>query len=360
MRAIRLSGVSKIYEGNIPALQPTDLQIAAGELITIVGPSGSGKSTLIRLIAGLETPTTGTITFDDEVVNDIGPPGRRVGLVVSQGALYDNMTAEGNFRFPLKATGVKEPEATARVDAAAGRFGIRRLLGRRPPTLSSGERQLVAAGRATVRDTHVLLLDEAVAGVDLQRRQQVREHIQALHDGSLTIVYATNEQSEAMSLGNRIVVLKEGTVQQVGRPMDVYTEPANTFVAGFLGTPGMNIVPASATGSSLHIGDDELAVASPPKATEVLVGIRPERVRPAPPGTPFNRCLHARVTRVEHHGSDRLAHVAFGTPTSGAVDFQVRITDDRPLFEGDQVELAVDVDTIVYFDVTTGERLDEA
>ena len=359
MTAIQMTGVSKVYPGEIIALHPTDLGIGSGELVTVVGPSGSGKSTLIRLIAGLETPTNGTITFDGDIVNDIGPPGRRVGLVVTQGALYDNMTAEGNFRFPLMATGIKEPEASERVASTAGRFGIRRLLDRRTRSLSAGERQLVAAGRATVRDSNVLLLDEAVAGVDLHRRRQVRDQIRNLHDGSLTIVYATNEQDEAMTLGNRIVVLDDGAVQQVGGPIDVYTNPVNTFVAQFLGSPGMNVVPALVTGpNTVRIGDDELEVgATTPQATEVMVGIRPERVRPAAPGRPFNRCLHARATRVEQLGSARLAHVAFGTPESGAVDFIVRVEGDRPLFAGDQVELEVDIEAIAYFDRETGVRL---
>ncbi len=357
MTAIRLRGVSHVYDEGV-GLHPVDLDIESGELVTVVGPSGAGKSTLIRLIAGLEKPTAGTIYFDDEDVGDVSPSARRVGLVVSQGALYDNLTAEGNFRFPLMATGVKEPEASERVETTAGRFGIRRLLGRRPATLSSGERQLVAAGRATIRDSAVLLLDEAVAGVDLQRRQHVRNHIRKLRDGSLTIVYATNDQEEAMLLGDRMMVLDAGMVQQVGPPLDVYARPANLFVGRFIGSPGMNLVPARVgDGGTLQIGDDELAIPAPPAATHVLVGIRPERVRPASPGTPFNQCLHARVTSVEHRGSDQLAHVAFGSPTSGAVDFLVRVDGDRPIFAGDQVELAVDLDMLSYFDPDSGTRL---
>jgi len=347
-----------VYRNGVVGLAETDLTIESGELVAVLGPSGSGKSTMVRLIAGLDRPATGTVRFDGEVVNDVAAHRRGVGLVVTQGALYDHMTSADNIRFPLKVTGVDEPERTERADKEAGRFGIRRLLPRKPRSLSAGERQLVAAGRATVRDPSVLLFDEALAGVDPHLRRQIRAEFRKLHDGTRTIVYATNEQDEAMVLADRLVVLREGVVQQVGAPMDVYADPINAFVAEFLGAPGMNIVPAAASGDRLLIGADEISGAPPPpEASEFLVGIRPEHVKLAEPGEAFDRCLHARVTGVEQLGSVRIAHVAFGSPDSGALDFAVRVRAARPLTTGDPVEMALDVDKIVYFDRASGLRL---
>lgn len=359
MPRIEFHEVSGIYEDEGVGLAPTNLIIESGELVAIVGPSGSGKTTLIRLIAGLDRPAAGAIRFDDRTVNEVGANSRGVGMVTTQGALYGHMTAGDNLRFPLRVTGVGEPDQTDRTKAAARRFGIRRLLGRKPRSLSAGEGQLVATGRATVRDAAILLFDEALAGVDPHLRRQVRAEIRKLHDGSRTIIYATNDQEEAMALADRMVVLKDGEVQQVGRPLDVYRQPVNTFVAQFLGSPGMNIVPAEATTDKrLRIGDDEISGAPPPPpSTAFLAGIRPEDVRLAKSGDPFDHCLHARVTAVEQLGSQRIAHVAFGSPDSGALDFSLRVTESRPLAVGDSIELTLAVDKITYFDRESGLRL---
>jgi len=355
---IELQQASGVYRDGVVGLEPIDLTIESGELVALLVPSGSGKTTLVRLIAGLDRPATGTVRFDGEVVNDVAAHRRGVGLVVTQGALYDHMTSADNIRFPLKVTGVHEPEQTERTEKEAARFGIRSLLPRKPGKLSAGERQLVAAGRATVRDPAVLLFDEALAGVDPHLRRQVRAEFRKLHDGAHTIVYATNEQDEAMVLADRLVVLNAGVVQQIGRPLDVYRQPVNVFVAEFLGSPGMNIVPATTAGDRLVIGTDEIAGAPPPPPTgQFLVGIRPEHVHLAEPGAAFERCLHTRVIGVEQLGSVRIAHVAFGSPDSGSLDFAVRVKAARPLAVGDSAEMAIDVDQIVYFDGETGLRL---
>ncbi len=358
MPRIELSGVSGRYRDGVVGLEPADLVIESGELVALLGPSGSGKTTLIRLVAGLDRPATGIITFDGVDVTDVKASSRGIGLVVTQGGLYEHMTSEDNIRFPLKVTGIDEPEQTERTEAEAKRFGVRRLLGRKPRTLSAGERQLVATGRATVRDTPVLLFDEALAGVDPHLRRLIRAEFRKLHDGTHTIVYATNEQEEAMVLADRIVVLDRGVIQQVGTPLTVYHQPINVFVAEFLGSPGMNIVPAEAAGDRLRMGSDHITGASPPPGSgPFLAGIRPEDVHLARPGDPFERCLHARVTGIEMLGSIRVAHVAFGSPDSGALDFTVRVRDSRPLVAGDTVELTLAVDKIMYFDRDTGLRL---
>ena len=361
MPTIVLEEVSGVYPDGTTGLHPTTLRIEPGEFVAVVGPSGSGKSTLIRLIAGLERPATGTVRFDHQVMNDVSPSSRGVGMVITHGALYDHMTSEDNLRFPLKVTGVDEPERTERATTEAKRFGIRRVLGRKPRSLSAGERQLVATGRATVRDPSVLLFDEALAGVDPHLRQQVRTEFQRLHDGSHTIIYATNEQEEAMRLADRLVVLDRGRVQQVGPPLEIYHRPANTFVADFVGDPGMNIIAAEATPDGLlRIGDDELDAPTPLPPVPFLLGVRPEDVALAKPGHPFRETLHARVTAVENLGSEWIAHVAFGTPDSGAVDFRVRLTEGRPLSPGDRVELAIALDKLVFFDRTSGRRIEGA
>ncbi|MDH3540427.1 MAG: ABC transporter ATP-binding protein [Acidimicrobiia bacterium] len=358
MPRIHLDQVSGQYRNGAVGLHPTDLVIESGELVAVVGPSGSGKTTLIRLIAGLGRPATGTLRFDGVVMNDVGPARRGVALVHTQGALYDHLTSEDNIRFPLRMTGIDEPEQTARTEAEADRFHVRRLLHRRPRALSAGERQLVATSKATVRDASVLLFDEALAGVDPHLRHEIRDEFRRLHDGTHTIVYATNEQEEAMVLADRLVVLDQGVVQQVGAPLTLHSQPDNVFVAEFLGSPGMNIVPGDGSDGRLHLGGDEIAGApAPSRPGPILVGIRPEDVRLARPGDPFERCLHARVTAVEMLGSVRIAHVAFGTPDSGALDFAVRVTDSRPVFAGDSVELFLAVDRISYFDPVTGVRL---
>ncbi|NNC92047.1 MAG: ABC transporter ATP-binding protein [Acidimicrobiia bacterium] len=357
MPRIQLDQVSGRYRDGHVGLQPTDLDIASGELVAIVGPSGSGKTTLIRLIAGLDKPATGSLLFDGIAMNDVSPVKRDVAMVVTQGALYEHMSSGDNIRFPLKVTGIGEPEQTERTETEATRFGIRRLLGRRPRALSAGERQLVATGRATVREASVLLFDEALAGVDPHLRHQIRDEFRRLHDGTHTIVYATNEQEEAMALADRLVVLDQGIVQQVGAPLALYNEPINVFVARFLGAPAMNIIPGDAREGRLRLGTDEIAGAPPPpQSGPILVGIRPEDVHLARPGDPFERCLHARITAVEVLGSVRIAHAAFGTPDSGALDFAVRVTDSRPIFAGDSVELVLTVDRISYFDPESGLR----
>jgi ABC-type sugar transport system ATPase subunit len=356
---IELHGVSAVYPGGTVGFHPASLSIEPGELVAVIGPSGSGKSTLIRLIAGLEQPTSGAIHFDGIDVTRLPAAERGVGMVVTQGALYDHMSTEDNLRFPLKVTGVGEPERTDRVIRQAGRFGISDLLGRRPSQLSAGQRQLVASGRATVRETSVLLFDEALAGVDPHLRRQVREQLRDLRDGTRTIVYATNEQEEAMILADRLIVLNEGRIQQIGPPLELYRRPANVFTAGFLGSPGMNIVAAAPRPNHrLRVGDDEIEVLDPlPSRDPLLVGIRPEDVRLSRPEDPFTRCLHARVTGVEDLGDQSLVHVAFGGPDSGALDFVVVVAGGGPLAPGSHVELALAVEKLSYFDRETGQRL---
>ncbi len=357
MPSIELRGVSKVY-GEGDGLQPTDLFIEADEFVAVVGPSGSGKSTLIRLIAGLERPDRGDILFDGSVVNEIPTHARGIGMVVATGALYSSLTAEANIGFPLQVADVKAAERKERIRKTASRFNVRSILGRKPRQLSVGERQLVATGRATIRDTSIVLFDEALSGIDPHRRQDVKNQLRNLHRDRHTVLFATNSQDEAMSMSTMLIVLNQGRVQQVATPLDAYRQPANAFVASFLGNPGMNLLPGSIVAPGrLALGDDELEMPAPGRVGPVLVGIRPEHVRLAEPSTPFSRCLHARAMHIERLGADSIIHVAFGSADSGSVDFAVRSRHPRVPRVGEDVELAVDVDHVTLFETTTGDRI---
>lgn len=359
MPRIEFVGVSKLYESG-EGLVPTNLVIESGEFTTLLGPSGSGKTTVLRLIAGLETPDGGEILFDGQVMNQVEPHARGIGLVVTNGALYDTRTAAGNLQFPLEVARVERDERRRRVDTTARRFRLVRLLPRRTRELSAGQRQLVATGRATVRDNPIVLFDEALAGVDPHLRASVKAQLRRLHDTGHTVVFATNHQEEGMALATRLVVLRGGEVQQVGAPYEVYREPANAFVAQFLGEPGMNVLPALRLDRErLRLGDDELALPGIPatRADTLLVGIRPEHVEIAPPGTPYQQCFHGRVTAVENLGHERLVHLAFGTAATGSVDFVLR-TPVHGVTVGDHLELTMEPHAVTFFDASTGERLD--
>lgn len=358
MPRIELVGVSKIYADG-EGLHPTNLVIEDGDFATLLGPSGSGKSTLLRLIAGLETPDQGEILFDGKVVNDVAPFRRGLGLVVTQGALYNHMTAEGNLAFPLEVAHVDRPEVRSRVADAARRFRLLRILPRKARELSAGHRQLIATGRATVRETNIVLFDEALAGVDPHLRASVKDQLRRLRDLGHTSVFATNHQADGMSLANKLVVIRDGEVQQAGTPEDLYTNPVNTFVAQFLGEPGMNIVPVERTGAgSVRFGDDELwlGMTTDTSHDRILLGVRPEHVGIAGPGAPYRECFHGRITFVENLGHERLAHVAFGGPDSGSVDFVFR-SSAHGLVAGDRVELQLNPETAAFFDPVSGERL---
>ena len=353
MPKIELRGLSLLYEGE-EGLHPTDLQIADGEFVAVVGPSGSGKSTLLRLIAGLEKPDQGEIVFDGRVMNDVEAHQRGVGLVVSTGALYTNMNARRNIGFPLEVDGVREPGFTERLKATASRFSVTRLLDRKPNQLSAGQRQLVATGRAVIRDSDVVLFDEALSGIDPHKRDYVKQELRKLHASGHTVLLATNNQNEAMAMGTTLVVLRAGEVQQVGSPGEVYNNPTNSFVAEFMG--GANLVAGNVTTSGmLEVGDDTIELASAPEWGEVIVGIRPEQVEIAHPGTPFNRCIHARVIHVENLGDHRMVHVSFGSPGSGSLDFAFRNRTVAAPGIGQHLELSLG--RVLFFDSKTGSRI---
>ncbi|MEO8448344.1 MAG: sn-glycerol-3-phosphate ABC transporter ATP-binding protein UgpC [Gemmatimonadota bacterium] len=293
MARVRLAGIRKIYNGEHGrahvAVHGFDLDIADGEFVVLVGPSGCGKSTVLRMIAGLEELTAGTLTIGDRVVNGVAPRDRDVAMVFQNYALYPHMTVFENLAFALELRKVPKDKVVERVREAAAMLEIDSLLERTPRQLSGGQRQRVAVGRAIVRDPAVFLFDEPLSNLDAKLRVQTRRDLARLHQRlKTTTVYVTHDQMEAMTLGDRIVVMKDGKVQQVDTPMEVYTRPANVFVAGFLGSPPMNLVRGSvvrtegtawfkADGADFKV-DIPRSIAERLQSTALTLGFRPEAV----------------------------------------------------------------------------------
>src|SRR5437016_2234981 len=291
MAVVQTRNVTKVFkEGELGAVNNVNLETREGEFLVFLGPSGSGKTTLLRMIAGLDTPTSGGILIGGQVVNILSPRDRRIAMVFQSYALYPHLSVHKNIAFPLKAQKVPKDQHRKKVEWAAGLLGIGALLERKPRELSGGERQRVALARAVVREPAVFLLDEPLSNLDAQLRTSARDELQQFQRRiGITTIYVTHDQIEAMGLGDRIAVMQGGRVRQLGTPAEVYGEPADTFVAGFLGSPPMNIVEAAA---------------------DCLVGFRPEHFLPreAHDGSGTLVALGFRVTRVEYLGADRLLY----------------------------------------------------
>jgi multiple sugar transport system ATP-binding protein len=302
-----LDEVSKVYPGPVVAVEGLSLEVADGELLILVGPSGCGKSTALRMVAGLEKISAGTIRIGDRVVNDVPPKDRDVAMVFQSYALYPHMTVERNLAFGLRRRRAPRDEVVRRVGAIARMLGLEDLLGRRPGQLSGGQRQRVAMGRALVREPEVFLMDEPLSNLDAKLRVEMRAEVKRLQERvGVTTIYVTHDQVEAMTLGERIAVLSDGVLQQVGSPQDVYDSPANVFVAGFIGSPPMNLLRGRAAGGRVLAGDLELGEARVPDG-DVLVGIRPEALRPVGEDHP-GPGLEVRVDVVEPLGDEVLVH----------------------------------------------------
>ena len=332
MSGLALEGVAKSYDGR-PALQPLDLDAADGELLVVLGPSGCGKSTLLRLIAGLEEADAGRIAIGGRDVTR-EPPGRRnVSMVFQSYALFPHMTVAENIGFGLLVREVPKAVVRERVAAAAGLARCGALLDRRPSQLSGGERQRVALARALVRQPDVFLLDEPLSNLDAELRAQTRAELKLLHQRvGATMLYVTHDQTEALTLGDRIAVLRDGELQQVATSSDIWREPANAFVARFVGSPGMNLL---ATGSPLGV--------EVPPGTEV--GVRPEHVRLGSEG------VAAEVILIEQIGSEAIVHLA-----SGGERLVARVDTAAAPPSGARVHVSVRRADLHLFDATTGGR----
>jgi multiple sugar transport system ATP-binding protein len=291
MAGVRISGLHKRFAG-VHAVRGIDLNIPDGEFTVLVGPSGCGKSTLLRTIAGLEDVDAGTVEIGEEIVNGVRPRDRDVAMVFQDYALYPHMTVFGNIGLSLRARGRPKAEIETRVRRVADLLGIVNLLGRYPRQLSGGQRQRVAIGRAIVRNPRVFLFDEPLSNLDAQLRDEMRSEIKRLHqDISTTMIYVTHDQIEAMTLADRIVLMRDGGIEQQGAPLDLYEQPATMFVAGFLGSPQMNFlrgrIVRSGDGAAVRFGEGETALALTPArgrlgaedGAAVIVGLRPEHAR---------------------------------------------------------------------------------
>jgi ABC-type sugar transport system ATPase subunit len=318
MASVRLESVSKRYGNGVLAVDAVSLEVAEGELLVLVGPSGCGKSTLLRLLAGLEAASAGRILIGDRVVNDLAPQERNVAMVFQDYALYPFLTVRRNLAFPLEMRRLDRTTVEARVQRVAAMLDLGALLDRLPRQLSGGQRQRVAMGRALVREPSVFLLDEPLSNLDARLRLEVRAQIAELQERTrTTMVYVTHDQTEAMTLGQRIAVLAGGRVQQIATPRELYDRPANRFVAEFIGSPPMTLLPAAVTvegerlvvtiaGQRLVVADAAQARAVAPLASRVRrVGIRPEAWRLAPAG---GSGLAATIELVEFLGHETLLH----------------------------------------------------
>jgi len=342
MATIAFENVSKRY-GEVTVLDGLDLEIAEGEFFTFVGPSGCGKSTVLALIAGLERPSGGTIRFDGQRVNELAPRERDVAMVFQSYALYPHMSVAENIGFPLKLRGMSARDTARAVAEVAARLGIDALLERRPRELSGGQRQRVALGRALVRRPRVFLLDEPLSNLDARLRLEMRAELRRLHaEYRITTVYVTHDQEEAMALSDRVAVLQAGRIEQCGEPLELYREPANLFVAGFVGSPPINVLEATL------FPDLELPCGA--RAADVLVGLRPADVvvsrDPAP------RALAGEVLLCEPTGEHLwVVGLARGQRVTGRAAFT------EPLPPGTPVHFEYAPARLHFFERATGRRL---
>jgi multiple sugar transport system ATP-binding protein len=364
MANLQLKNVSKSYPGNIRAVAPISLEVADGEFVILVGPSGCVKSTLLRMIAGLETITEGEIYIGGRLVNNVPAKDRDIAMVFQDYALYPHLTVYENMAFGLKMRRFSREETDARVQQAADILDLRDLLDRKPKALSGGQRQRVAVGRAIVRKPKIFLFDEPLSNLDAKLRVSMRAELIKLHKRlETTMIYVTHDQVEAMSMGDRLIVLNKGVVQQVGAPLEIYERPVNQFVASFIGSPQMNFLDCSLVEHDNHffLTTNDLRVKLPAKkgmdlrdGGRVILGIRPEDIleRRAYHGAIDDNVIKARVEFLEPLGSEVLA-----TCSLGEHELIVRLSSRTSAKTDDMIDLVLDMDRASLFDREQGEAL---
>lgn len=349
MAQLSLKSLVKRY-GKTEVLHGINLDIDDGEFVVLVGPSGCGKSTTLRMIAGLEEISDGVVEIDGNVVNNLEPKNRNIAMVFQNYAIYPHMSVRKNIGFGLRASSMPKTDKEKRVDEVAALLGMTDYLDRKPAALSGGQRQRVAIGRAMVRDPAVFLFDEPLSNLDAQLRTQMRLEIKKLHQrvGS-TIVFVTHDQVEAMTMADRIVIMKDGYIQQVGSPSDVYHSPANTFVAQFIGAPSMNLLPGKANAGRLVLaGGTEISISTPAEG-DVLFGIRPEDLKPTQAD---GAQLSGTVGVTEPLGSGTLLYVDIG----GTEVIATGPGRDAPQ-AGDQINLKFDPAAAHLFEAQSGDAI---
>ena len=387
MGAINITDVGKIYPNGTRALENVNIEIHDGEFVVLVGPSGCGKTTLLRMVAGLEDITEGEISIADKVVNEVAPKDRDIAMVFQNYALYPHMSVYDNMAFSLKLRKLPKDEIDAKVKEAAKTLEIDELLDRKPKALSGGQRQRVAMGRAIVRSPQAFLMDEPLSNLDAKLRVQMRAELGELHSQlETTTLYVTHDQVEAMTMGDRVAVIRKGVLQQIDTPREIYLYPKNIFVAGFIGSPAMNFVYANINVSEketkLTFGDSNIVSSDAPKSLsdfngkEIVLGIRPEAFEDSVYANDkeFTEQININVSLLEQLGSDTYIHFykdippvqtkaieeiladegedisALGTETK----FIARINPNATIEEGQNINLAIDPSKLHYFDPETG------
>ncbi len=364
MASLSLSHINKTYPNGFEAVKDFNLEIADKEFIIFVGPSGCGKSTTLRMIAGLEEISSGELKIGDRVVNDVEPKDRDIAMVFQSYALYPHMTVYDNMAFSLKLRKVPKAEIDKMVREAAKILDLEKLLDRKPKALSGGQRQRVAMGRAIVRSPKVFLMDEPLSNLDAKLRVQMRTEISKLHQRlGATIIYVTHDQTEAMTLGTRIVVMKDGVVQQVDTPQNLYNYPGNLFVAGFIGSPQMNMVDAvvDVKGNDVYLKVEQTSIKLPPAKAKklidggyngktVIMGIRPEDVKDDEMSLSMagDAVIEAKIEVYELLGAE--VYLYF---TVAGSNFTARVNPRTTARHGDVVKFALDVEKIHVFDKET-------
>ncbi len=397
MAGIVMDDVSKVYGEGVTAVSELNLEIADGEFIVLVGPSGCGKTTALRMVAGLESISGGTIRIGDRVVNTVPPKERDIAMVFQNYALYPHMSVYDNMAFGLKLRKLPKEEIDRRVRVASGILGLDEFLERKPKALSGGQRQRVAMGRAIVREPKAFLMDEPLSNLDAKLRVQMRSEIARIqHELRVTTLYVTHDQVEAMTMGDRVAVIRKGILQQVDTPQFLYDHPNNLFVAGFIGSPAMNLIEATLSVSDgsasvefggIRLGIPEQVLASRPglkayEGKQVIVGLRPEDMEDAALVTdaPADRRMRSEVILREALGADVVAHVKVQAPAvmtddvrelahdvgrealeavehgarTGETTFLARLSPRTGAREGEPIELVVDVSRLHFFDPGTG------
>ncbi len=395
MAGLTLSGIGKVYDDGTRAVRDLNVEVSDGEFLVFVGPSGCGKTTALRMVAGLETVTEGELRIGDRLVNSVPPRDRDVAMVFQSYALYPHLSVRDNIAFGLKLRKMAKPEIRKRVEHAADVLGLTDYLDRKPRNLSGGQRQRVAMGRAIVREPQVFLMDEPLSNLDAKLRVQMRTEIARIQrDLAVTTVYVTHDQTEAMTLGHRVAVMKQGVLQQIAPPQQLYDRPVNIFVAGFIGSPAMNLMmgTVSRTGNELALQLGSQTVRLPESVLQtrpalvdylgqpVVVGVRPEDLDDAAVGSDDSRpVLHAVADLIEPLGSDLIVHLSIdaepvqsnddltelakdvGHPDAGApqssdasTTLVARFNPRSTVAIGDAVNVRVDTERLHYFDPGTG------
>ena len=375
MPSVSFESVTKRFDAGAVAVDNLSLEVHDGEFMILVGSSGCGKTTALRMIAGLERPTAGAIRIGEQVVNEVSAKDRDIAMVFQNYALYPHMTVARNLGYPLRQRHVARAEVERRVGEVARMLGLAELLKRRPAQLSGGQRQRVAMGRALVREPDVFLLDEPLSNLDAKLRVQMRAELKRLHARlGITTIYVTHDQVEAMTLGHRIAVMSEGRLQQIGAPQEVYDAPRNVFVAGFIGSPPMNLLRGRVREGRVRAGDLELDCRAPDG--EVIVGLRPEALQRTGAEGPG---LELEVAVVEPMGDEVVVHGRIAAELAARPAHDAAGSGEEPLLladeeqstamiarfdprdrpeEGSVVRLGIDPAAVHLFDAATGERID--